>query len=294
MCPRILDIDYVLATKDPNYIQNHIRYNNQKNKIMLTSKGLDLFKLGCYLYYSNCSNLNEPYLRCVFNNSPFFIKYTNLIQHLLWFFIGPTDKYKLKIVSNKTSPKYLKQGDIQHEKVILFSGGLDSLSQVIQSMERGEEVLLCYTSHNTNVTSKVEALVKELKQIYQTEINIVKILYYMKLKPSVMNCRAATYALNGIAMGDAVGAKEVLIPENGAMATLPKFDISIEPTRTVSPYMMEKIAQLAYEFTGIKLIDPLANQTKAEALKMYKDYEELIKFTYSCSHPSRFFSCGFI
>ncbi len=287
-----IKIYQILESKNRKEIQKLISVESKdKKEVILSDKGIDLVKYGAYLYYVNSSVFNEQEFSVFFCNDKYFQKIQSITQELIYFFNGLTDRFKLKIMPIKYNSEIIENNQ-KYDKVILFSGGLDSLTQTVRSIENREKILLCYTNHNKKVTRNVRNLVSELEKMFKIRLDLVEINYFgikckQEKEQGIINSRAVAYALNGIAIADSVNAKEVIIPENGAIATLPKFDISIEPTRTVSPYLMEKIANIAFDLTGIKLSDSLAKETKADVVKTLKDRKKLIHLSYSCTHPNR-------
>lgn len=181
------------------------------------------------------------------------------------------------------------------DEVILFSGGLDSLSGAYDRLASapGNVILLSHVSANKRIgTARV--LVDRLKLRFPGRILWVPVSAHLKgVKPqeTTQRTRSLLFACLGFVTAKLAGARHLRFYENGIVsANLPISAqvIGTMASRTTHPQTLHQLAKLldAVAPGEIELSNAFAELTKAGVSKRLADLggADLIRYTVSCSH----------
>jgi 7-cyano-7-deazaguanine synthase in queuosine biosynthesis len=194
------------------------------------------------------------------------------------------------------------------DAVCLFSGGLDSLSGVIDLLEKDTVGRLCLLSHNEGgqASSTQGTLLAHLMKHYGPDRLIAKQLYlrpapanafqHRPLPPARENttrARSLLFLTAALALAASVSSQTpVYVPENGFIGInvpLTRARVGSCSTRTTHPHFIKEIGRAA---VAIGVTNPIRNpyrlSTKGELLAASSNSELLAKLaplSLSCSHP---------
>lgn len=203
---------------------------------------------------------------------------------------------------SKNRPVYIRQ-DIK--KVSLFSGGLDSLIGVIDSLEgllQNDKILFVshFDSHSVGPNSDQTNLYRILKEDYEKKIYWIQSTITLSRndvdnQPVVLedSYRSRSFLFIGIGLfllTPSVSANELIIPENGTISLnypLTPSRVSSLSTRTTHPFVLNMIQELITKVLDQKIItNPYTLFTKGEMVQQCMNLAVLSK-SYSES-----VSCG--
>lgn len=197
-------------------------------------------------------------------------------------------------------------GDV--DAICLFSGGLDSLTGVIDLLEEDPNRRLCLLSHHEGdkASTAQQQLLSALQQHYGQDRLLSRRLF---LRPAPTNGRQARPLPNGrenttrarsllfLTAGLALAASvspttPVYIPENGFIGInvpLTRARVGSNSTRTTHPHFIKSLQSVA-EQLGIRnsILNPFRLKTKGEILAQTKNptlLKQLAPLSISCSHP---------
>lgn len=197
-------------------------------------------------------------------------------------------------------------GDI--DAVSLFSGGLDSLTGVIDLLEGDPELRLCLVSHNEGdqASTAQQKLVAALRNHYGKDRLEVKSLFLRPAPASTgqartlpngrettTRARSMLFLTAGLALAASAGPDTPLyIPENGFIGInvpLSRARACSYSTRTTHPQYLSLLRKAA-DHVGVPnlILNPFRLRTKGEILAGSKNPEllrELAPVSISCSHP---------
>lgn len=194
------------------------------------------------------------------------------------------------------------------DAVCLFSGGLDSLTGVIDLLEEDPDRRFCLLSHNEGgqASTAQDKLIHELKAHYGPNRFITKQLF---LRPAPANnsqqrplpgprenttrARSLLFLTAALALAASVGSgTPVYIPENGFIGInvpLTRARSGSYSTRTTHPHFIKGLQQ-AIQQLGISnpILNPYRLKTKGEILAETLNADllkRLAPYSVSCSHP---------
>ncbi|KRE72750.1 hypothetical protein ASG77_08790 [Arthrobacter sp. Soil762] len=223
----------------------------------------------------------------------------------------------MSVVTDDVTPV----GDV--DAVSLFSGGLDSLTGVIDLLEENPDRRLCLISHNEGdqASTAQQKLLAKLRSHYGEDRLEVRRLF---LRPAPANAqqprplptaretttraRSLLFLTAGLALASSIGPDvPVYIPENGFIGInvpLTRARSGSFSTRTTHPHFIELLHSAA-TLVGVSnpILNPFRLKTKGEILAGSRNpglLRELAPDSISCSHPeaARFVSreqgnCGY-
>ena len=194
------------------------------------------------------------------------------------------------------------------DAVCLFSGGLDSLSGVIDLLETNPQRCLCLLSHNEGgkVSNAQKVLLKELIAHYGPERLVAKRLY-LRPAPAVAEraralpsdrehttrARSALFLTFALTVAASVSpTTPVYIPENGSIGInvpLTRARSGSYSTRTTHPHFIDAFMRSAAT-VGVTnpILNPYRLMTKGEVLASTRNatlLRSLAPKSVSCSHP---------
>lgn len=219
------------------------------------------------------------------------VKY--LIQDILSFMI----KSRPAIRCQKAPRKRLRIREVSKpknvESVTLFSGGIDSLSGILNVHTNQGPTAGVFVSH-AKLSSRVENIAENFLgrhgiQIYRVDVQ--------RQKPVLQQLRGFLYLSIGAIVSKILGTKKIFISETGPVMYQPVFVPTDEVTLTTHPTLIELTKELLKEIYGIRFefYEPFEDLTKAEVIALCPE-KEAIPFTNSCISTrfaySNFSHCG--
>ncbi|MFF1255154.1 Qat anti-phage system QueC-like protein QatC [Pseudarthrobacter sp. NPDC058329] len=194
------------------------------------------------------------------------------------------------------------------DAVSLFSGGLDSLTGVIDLLEEDPDRRLCLISHNEGdqASTAQKKLLNKLRSRYGGERLHVRRLFLRpapatrqqarplpEYRETTTRSRSMLFLTAGLALAASVGPDvPVYIPENGFIGInvpLTRSRSGSYSTRTTHPYFIDMLQRAAREVgVGNPILNPFRLQTKGEILAGSRNpglLKELAPDSISCSHP---------
>lgn len=197
-------------------------------------------------------------------------------------------------------------GDV--DAVSLFSGGLDSLTGVIDLLEEEPDRRLCLISHNEGdqASTAQKKLIAALRAHYGEERLEARNLFLrpapaaaQQARPlpggreTTTRARSMLFLTAGLALAASVGADvPVYIPENGFIGInvpLTRARLGSYSTRTTHPHFL-RLLRRAADRIGVRnlILNPFRQKTKGEILAGSQNPDllrSLAPDTISCSHP---------
>lgn len=187
----------------------------------------------------------------------------------------------------------------QNTKVVLFSGGLDSLAGVVECLENSFD-RFCLVSHRSGQprTAKTQdRLFKELDRRYPNRIMHYKFycsLRGIKRKEETQRTRSLLYTSIAYALAHAFSQREILVYENGITSiNFPtrQDQINARTSRTTHPKTIGLLENLFSEVnqSKIKISTPFLWSTKTDIFRILNEVgqKSLIPSTVSCSQTSQ-------
>ena len=187
----------------------------------------------------------------------------------------------------------------QNTKVILFSGGLDSLAGIVECLESSSD-LLCLVSHRSGQprTAKTQdQLVKALHERYPDRIKHYKFycsLSKIRAREETQRTRSFLYTSIAYALAHALSQQGIFVYENGVTSiNFPKRQdqMNARASRTTHPQAMALLGNLFSEIAGFKIeiSTPFLWNTKTDIFRLLGELgrADLITSTVSCSQTFR-------
>jgi len=183
-------------------------------------------------------------------------------------------------------------------RVLMFSGGLDSLAGAVEAAEAGEHLVL--TSHRSKgmVSQRQKALVSELRRKYPNKIIHVPVWITKDEslgREHTQRSRSFLYAALGAVVASSVRAGGVRFYENGIVSiNLPPADEvqRARASRTTHPMTLRsfsELLQLVFE-KRFDVDNPFITCTKVDIVKKLNAHgaADLISKSCSCAHTGLF------
>lgn len=181
------------------------------------------------------------------------------------------------------------------DRVLMFSGGLDSLAGAVQTAASGEAKGLVLVSHRpvSTLDSRQRNLVKEL--VNRFPLPLVHVPVWVNKhglgRESTQRTRSFLFAALGTAVAEGVEAGGVRFFENGVVSlNLPVADevLRARASRTTHPVSLKLFTDFFSLVANRPLVfdNPFVFQTKTEVVSVIGKYYagELIAHSCSCSH----------
>ena len=184
----------------------------------------------------------------------------------------------------------------QDTKVILFSGGLDSLAGIVECLDNFSDKL-CLISHRSGQPGTArtqDQLIKALLKIYPTRIKHYKFRCGLRNKTRALEetqrTRVFLYTSIAYALSHALSQREIFVYENGITSiNFPKGQdqMNARASRTTHPKTIVLLENLFSEIdqSEIKIQTPFLWKTKTEIFRILAEVgrKDLITSTVSCS-----------
>lgn len=226
----------------------------------------------------------------------------NILKETLSFLSD--DKYSfvfLPIERDRALQNYLDFGDLEDwpfygvDRVLMFSGGLDSLAGAVQTgRERGRTILVSHRSVTT-LDSRQRRLFHELGRKYPGQMIHVPVWINKERRlgrESTQRTQSFLYSALGTIVAESVRAAGVRFFENGIVSiNLPVADevLRARASRTTHPMVLNLFTQFFGLVTSrsLQVDNPFLFNTKAEIVESVRanGAADLIQYTCSCAHP---------
>ena len=187
----------------------------------------------------------------------------------------------------------------QNTKVILFSGGLDSLAGIVSDLENSSDQL-CLVSHRSRQprTAKTQdQLVNELHRHYPDRIKHYKFycsLHGIERREETQRTRSFLYTAIAYALSCALSQREIFVYENGITSiNFPtrQDQMNARSSRTTHPKTMALLESFFAEIyqPKIRIATPFLWKTKTDIFQVLAEVKrkKLISSTVSCSQTFR-------
>lgn len=180
------------------------------------------------------------------------------------------------------------------DRIILFSGGLDSLTGALEALLSDEARPILVTHCSASKTVSVQKrLVAELKDRFPGRVTWAPALGTLrgqKAKETTQRSRSFFYAALGYAAASVVGASRISFCENGIVSVnlpISRQVIGTMATRTTHPLFLHRLEALLSQVAGKSILvdNPYAWLTKTEVVTRLRTLggADLIAKTNSCS-----------
>jgi 7-cyano-7-deazaguanine synthase in queuosine biosynthesis len=304
--------------KDPNV---HIRIENVARVLQrqLTPRLIDLLEIAAYVYAADCSTQRGKKWTDEFSTEPWGRDFAFVIPVREPDFWGSAevssqltdvlnflsnDRYSFNFVPlqhDRPEQPYLEFGEPedwpfhQPERVVMFSGGLDSLAGAVETARAGGKLVLVSHRPVTTLDSRQRKLFSELLQEFPGQLIHVPVWinkYVGLSRESTQRTRAFLFAALGTVVAESVQAGGVRFFENGIVSlNLPVAEEAIRAraSRTTHPVALHLLQSLCSVVTGrnIAVDNPYLFKTKTDVVRSLSAHRaaHLISSTCSCAHP---------
>jgi 7-cyano-7-deazaguanine synthase in queuosine biosynthesis len=179
------------------------------------------------------------------------------------------------------------------ERVIMFSGGLDSLAGAVESASRGEKVILVSHRPVTKTDRRQTELARLLSDCFRTPIRHIPV-WVNKAKRSrepTQRTRSFLFSALGAAVASVLKARGVRFYENGVTSLnwpIAQEVMRSRATRSTHPQalvLLQRFHRLVTEDDGFTIDDPYIFATKTEVVSKIEEHGAgpLIEHSCSCS-----------
>jgi len=203
--------------------------------------------------------------------------------------ISDHDQMYIKLSEDK------KINDYIFDKVVLFSGGLDSLAGAIESLHNDEKIILVSHRSNAVLDSRQRKLFFEIQRKYKK--NVYHIPVWVNKAKGLSNdytqrARSFLFSSLGAIVAHSLSINNIRFYENGTVSiNLPVAEevVRARASRTTHPktlFYFQKFFSLVTE-KKLNVENPFIYCTKTDVVTKLKKYnaEHLIPLSCSCAHP---------
>ena len=206
---------------------------------------------------------------------------------------------------HSTSPEHLFDQEIlqieatDNTKVILFSGGLDSLGGIVECLKNTDDQL-CLISHRSGpgrMTKTRKQLIQELRKRYPNRIKYYEFdcsLSGIRAKEETQRTRTFLFTSIAYALSNVLSLREFTVYENGITSLnfpTQQNQMNSRASRTTHPKtvtFLQNFFNTLSENDQHKIIisTPFLDKTKSDVFRIITEagYEDFISSTVSCSH----------
>lgn len=284
----------------------------------LSDRLVDFLEIASYVFSADCAtprgtkwtddDSTEPWGRDfrfvipvrepAFWNTP---KIKNVIEDVLGFLSN--DEYSFTFVplqhDRADQLTYFEFGDLRDwpfygpERVLMFSGGLDSLAGAVETAASGDRVVLVSHRPVTTLDSRQKKLFTELQKLFPDQL--VRIPVWINKAESLgreptQRTRSFLYSALGTLVAESIHAGGVRFYENGVVSlNLPiaQEALRARASRTTHPVALHLLSSLCAAVTGhnFAVDNPYLFKTKTEIVESLATHRasHLIAHTCSCS-----------
>ena len=225
------------------------------------------------------------------------------------------DKYSFEFCSLQQEQEqqlYLDFGDQEDwafsnvERVLMFSGGLDSLAGAVETAAKGENLVLVSHRSAPTLSKRLKKLVANLRRTYPVQVLHIPVWINKQEdlgRESTQRTRSFLYSALGTAVAQSMQAKGVRFFENGVVSlNFPVADevLRARASRTTHPHVIDlfkKLYSLVLE-RAFEVDNPYLFKTKAEVVSVIAQNggSHLIPHSCSCANerfkPKTQWHCG--
>lgn len=203
-----------------------------------------------------------------------------------------------------TSQMYLELGSTERwspekiDRVVMFSGGLDSLAGTVECARRGERLALVSHRSVASMSARQQRLVDQLRTTYPAAPLLHVPVWVNKDKAfgreHTQRTRSFLFSALGVVVATSVGADAVTFFENGVVSiNLPVADevLRARASRTTHPQSLAALTELATLVVGrpIRIENPFIFETKRDVVaRLSGEASKLVGLTCSCAHTGLF------
>ena len=298
----------------------HIRFENVARVFRqnLSPRLIDFLELASYVYSADCASPRgkkwtdddgtEPWSRdlsfVIPVRDPEFwarAEVQALIKEILNFLSN--DRYSFTFVPlkrDRPGQPYFEFGDLEEwpfhapDRVIMFSGGLDSLAGAVETAASGGKLVLVSHRPESKLDARQKMLFKELQRLYPGRLIHVPVWVNKAEKfgrEPTQRTRSFLFSALGTLVAHSIQARGVRFFENGVVSlNLPIAQEALRSraSRTTHPLALHLLSSLCSAIieTDFGLDNPFLNKTKTEVVASLGTHQagQLIAFTCSCSH----------
>jgi len=228
------------------------------------------------------------------------VEVRNLIEDVLKFLSN--DKYSFTFVplpGDRVTQRYFQFGDqkkwpFHHpERVIMFSGGLDSLAGAVETAVKGGRLVLVSHRPVSTMDSRQQELFTELQKKFPDRLIRVPVWVNKSkaAKESTQRTRSFLFVALGTLVAQSVHADGVRFYENGVVSlNLPIAQEALQAraSRTTHPAALYLFSSLCTAVIGREFVvdNPYIFKTKTEVVASLETHQaaDLISYSCSCSH----------
>ena len=278
---------------------------------------IDFLEIAAYVFTADCAtdrgdkwtndDSTEPWGRdlafvipvrdTVFWNK---VEVRSLLEDLLDFLSN--DKYSFTFVPlhrDRVNQPYFTFGDqdkwpFHHpERVIMFSGGLDSLAGAVETAMQGGRLVLVSHRPVSTMDSRQQGLFTQLQEKFPERLIRIPVWVNKSkaAKESTQRTRSFLFAALGTLVAQSVQASGVRFYENGVVSLnlpLAQEALRARASRTTHPVTLHLLSLLCAAVTGREFVvdNPYSFKTKTEVVASLATHEAapLIPYSCSCSH----------
>lgn len=298
----------------------NIRFENVAKVFIrhLSARLVDLLEIASYVFSADCATSRgtewqddaiEPWGRdfafVIPVREPEFWNRREikcLITQILSFLSN--DTYALTFIKaqpdDSQQQHYLEFGDLedwpfyQPERVLMFSGGLDSLAGTIETARKGGNVVLVSHRPVSTLDSRQRNLFAELRNEFPTQLVHIPVWINKAERfgrEATQRTRSFLYSALGTVVAESIGAGGVRFFENGIVSlNFPVADEALRAraSRTTHPVALQLFAKLYSDVTGREFAvdNPYRFKTKVDVLDTLRAHNgtQFIARTCSCAH----------
>jgi hypothetical protein len=300
----------------------HIRFENVAKVFHqhLSPRLVDLLEIASYVYSADCvtsrgkawadDDSTEPWGRdlafVIAVREPEFwnsLEVTDLITDVLTFLSN--DRYSFTFVplehDRTDQQQYLEYGELEDwpfyapGRVIMFSGGLDSLAGAVETARAGERLVLVSHRPVAMLDSRQRQLFSALKKEFPNQLIHIPVWINKSEKlgrrEPTQRTRSFLYSALGTVVAQSVQAGGVQFFENGIVSlNLPVADEAIRAraSRTTHPVALQQLKSLcsAVAERDFAVDNPYIFKTKTDVATILSTNKaaHLIPYTCSCAH----------
>ncbi|HXH50856.1 MAG TPA: 7-cyano-7-deazaguanine synthase, partial [Terriglobia bacterium] len=225
----------------------------------------------------------------------------DLLREILEFLSN--DKYAFAFVplkQDRTLQSYLQFGSLEDwpfygvDRVVMFSGGLDSLAGAVQMARNGYKSVLVSHRPVTTLDSRQRRLFSELDRMFPGQMIHVPVWINKEKnfgRESTQRTRSFLYSTLGTVVAESIKSEGVRFFENGVVSlNLPVADevLRARASRTTHPRALRLFENFFALVTGrrLRIDNPFLFKTKAEIVEsiVQGGAGDLIRHTCSCAH----------
>ena len=319
----VVELDSLGA--EPNV---HIRLHDVAKVLAknLPARLVDLLEIASYVYTADAAtrrgtewtddNTTESWDRdfhfIIPVRDPSFWQSADVVQRLLRIlkFLS-NDKYNLEFCElprDRSLQEYLEFRSEENwpfngvHRVLMFSGGLDSLAGAVETAKAGENLVLVSHRPVSTLDSRQRQLFREFRSRYSNPMIHIPVWINKDQRlgrEHTQRTRSFLYAALGTVIAESINAAGVRFFENGIVSlNLPVADEvqRARASRTTHPITLDQFAEFFGLVVGHKLDfdNPYIFKTKPEIVSLIVNNGagDLIQHSCSCAHTGRFHSAS--